>query len=260
MGNPRTYGHPPFKVAVLHGGPGAAGEMAPVARELSRLFGVLEPLQTATSLEGQVMELKTVLERSCSLPAILVGSSWGAWLGFILAAKHPSLVKKLILVGSGPFEEEYASKIPDTRLSRLSDEEKHKARVLMEAMDDPRTDDKDISFAGLGKLLSKADSYDPLALATEKLEYRYDIYQRVWRDAERLRGSGKLLALANQIECPVVAIHGDYDPHPSEGVQRPLSRVLKDFTFFLLENCGHHPWMERNAKVSFYAILRRELA
>jgi len=37
----RKYGAAPFDVAVIHGGPGAIGEMAPVARELALLFGVL---------------------------------------------------------------------------------------------------------------------------------------------------------------------------------------------------------------------------
>jgi hypothetical protein len=35
MKNLRIYGKAPFNVAVIHGGPGAVGEMAPVARELS---------------------------------------------------------------------------------------------------------------------------------------------------------------------------------------------------------------------------------
>ncbi len=61
MPNLRKYGNKPFKLAVIHGGPGAPGEMAPVARELSSIMGVLEPLQTATSLEGQVQELHNVL-------------------------------------------------------------------------------------------------------------------------------------------------------------------------------------------------------
>jgi len=51
MENVRKYGKAPFKVAVVHGGPGAAGEMAPVARELVFICGVLEPLQTASSLK-----------------------------------------------------------------------------------------------------------------------------------------------------------------------------------------------------------------
>ena len=31
MGKPRKYGASPYAVAVVHGGPGAAGEMKPVA-------------------------------------------------------------------------------------------------------------------------------------------------------------------------------------------------------------------------------------
>ena len=60
MKNLRKYGHSPYTVAVVHGGPGAPGEMAPVARELSSITGVLEPLQTKYSLEGQVQELREV--------------------------------------------------------------------------------------------------------------------------------------------------------------------------------------------------------
>jgi hypothetical protein len=54
MKNLRKYGKSPFNVAVIHGGPGAPGEMAPVARELSSGWGVLEPFQTVSFLEGQV--------------------------------------------------------------------------------------------------------------------------------------------------------------------------------------------------------------
>lgn len=43
MNNLRKYGSEPFTVAVIHGGPGAAGEMAPVAKEISAYRGVLEP-------------------------------------------------------------------------------------------------------------------------------------------------------------------------------------------------------------------------
>jgi hypothetical protein len=52
MDNLRKYGREPYTLALIHGGPGAPGEMAPVARELSRAYGVLEPLQTATTLNG----------------------------------------------------------------------------------------------------------------------------------------------------------------------------------------------------------------
>ena len=61
MKNPRKYGQPPYNIAVIHGGPGAGGEMEPVALDLSPDFGVLEPLQTMTNLDDQVDELRAVL-------------------------------------------------------------------------------------------------------------------------------------------------------------------------------------------------------
>ncbi len=79
MNNLRTYGSRPFRVAVIHGGPGAPGEMAPVAKELSSGMGVLEPLQTASSVGGQVRELRTVLKENVDLPVTLIGCSWGGW-------------------------------------------------------------------------------------------------------------------------------------------------------------------------------------
>jgi len=131
MKNLRKYGNAPFNVAVLHGGPGAPGEMAPVARELSSAKGVLEPLQTATTIEGQIGELRDVLAKNGDLPVTLIGWSWGAWLSFVFAANYPAFVRKLILIGSGPFEEKYALKIMDDRLSRLSIEEKTETLYLI---------------------------------------------------------------------------------------------------------------------------------
>ena len=68
----------------------------------------------------------------------------------------------------------------------------------------------------------------------------------------------KLLEMGKQIRCPVVAIHGDYDPHPAEGVQKPLSAFMKNFRFIMLKHCGHKPWVEREAKEQFFRILKNE--
>ena len=233
--------------------------MAPVARELSSFRGVLEPLQTAATLEGQVQELKAVLKRKGDLPVTLIGFSWGAMLSFIFTARYPSSVKKLILIGSGVYEEKYARIIMSTRLSRLSEGEKAEALSLMDTLNDPCIEDKNTPMARLGKLISKADSYDPLPHDSEILECQYDIYQSVWGQASKLRSSGKLLELGKRIQCPVVAIHGDYDPHPPEGIKDPLSSVLKDFRFILLGKCGHCPWIERGARDRFYSILKKEV-
>jgi len=65
------------------------------------------------------------------------------------------------------------------------------------------------------------------------------------------------LELGKKIRCPVIAIHGDYDPHPYEGVKTPLSHILRDFRFILLEHCGHRPWVERAARDRFYKVLKK---
>jgi pimeloyl-ACP methyl ester carboxylesterase len=259
MNNVRTYGNAPFSVAVIHGGPGAPGELAPVARELAKNHGVLEPLQTASTLDGQIVELETILKHNADLPVAVIGHSWGAMLSFIFAAQSPSLVKKLVLVSSGVFEDKYAEGITGTRLSRLTEEEANRVYSLTRALEDPNATDKNHLFAELGSLLSRADSFDPLPSESEIIECQYDIYRSVWKDAQELRSSGNLLALGNQVRCPVVAIHGDYDSHPAAGVTTPLSGVLKDYRFVLLEKCGHRPWIEAAARDRFYSILEQEL-
>jgi len=259
MKNMRIYGAAPYSIAVIHGGPGAPGQMAPVARELSRDYGVLEPLQTAATLDGQVGELHDIIEKHGNLPIVLIGSSWGAMLSYIFTARYPALVKKLIMVGSAVFDDRYAAGIQGTRLSRLDAESKREVYSLVKSLNDDTVGDKDKLMKRLGELFTKADAYDPITLDTEVIEVRFDIHEGVWRDAINLRGSGELLKMGKKIKCPVVALHGDYDPHPAEGVSQPLSKVLKDFRFIMLERCGHLPWIEREAMGRFYELVRVEL-
>lgn len=259
MNSHRIHGEPPYRVAVLHGGPGAPGEMAPVARELSVRFGVIEPLQSKTSVTGQVEELREILEEIGSLPMVLIGWSFGAWIGYIFSAMHPSRVSKLILVGSGPFREEYASNIMRTRMGRLNDQERSEVLSLNEAIGDPDEKDKDHLLMRFAEIISRADSFDPVDQESDLIEGQYDVYKGVWGEASEMRRNGSLLDLGRRIKCPVVALHGDYDPHPCEGVRDPLSEVLHNFRFTLLEKCGHKPWVERSARDEFFRILSDEI-
>ena len=156
----RKYGSKPYGVAVVHGGPGAAGEMAPVARELSRSRGVLEPLQTASTVEGQLEELASVLRENARLPVSLIGYPWGAMLGLLFAAGNPGFVKKLILVSSGVLENHYAADIMKTRLGRLTEEDRAAVLSLTGVTTGERSGDKNEAFSLLGAYMSKADSFD----------------------------------------------------------------------------------------------------
>ena len=260
MDNLKKHGAPPFAVAVVHGGPGAPGEVAAVAHELSSTAGVLEPLQTAATIDGQVQELRAIIEANASPPLTLIGFSWGSWLSCILASYHPELVKKLILVSSGPIDEKYASSIMETRLRRLHGADKKEAAYLYQALDvaAPSKSNYCDNLSRFRELISKADSFDLLPDEGEEIQLNIDTYRAVWDEACRLRSSGRLVEIVRRIKCPVAAIHGDYDPHPADGVKYPFSWAIKDFRFVLLHKCGHYPWRERNARNLFYRILKAE--
>lgn len=267
MENPRTYGAPPHTVAVLHGGPGAPGSVAAVARELSDEWGVLEPLQTRDTVQGQIEELRAVLEAAAQLPVALAGHSWGAMLGLLFTGRYPQMVRKLILVGSGVFTEEAARDIGPTRLARMSAAQRAREAELVALLDDPTRTDRDAIMAELGAISEVVDAFAPLdsmeldSLAHEDdaLPVSYEIHTYVWSEAQALRARGGFLEAARRIACPVVAIHGDYDPHPVGGIREPLAPLLRDFRFILLDRCGHTPWHERHARDDFYRILRQEL-
>jgi len=256
MRNARFYGKGPFVVAVLHGGPGAPGEVAPVARELSRDIGVIEPMQKADSIDGQVEELRSLLKKRARLPTGLIGHSWGAWLGFIFTARHPEFARKLVMIGSGPFEQRYAARISETRRSRMNKDERSEMASVLNRLEHPAARESEGLLRRLGELSDKTDQFDPLPHDDEVIEFQGEVFMKVWREAEALRASGELLELGKRVACPVVAIHGDHDPHPAEGVEGPLSKVLRDFHFILLRRCGHAPWIERQAKEEFYRVLR----
>jgi len=251
--------------------------MAPVAQQLCTVQGILEPLQTAQSLEAQVEELKGLLEEDADLPVTLIGFSWGAWLSFILAARYPDMVKRLIMVSSAPFQEKYTPKIMQTRLSRLRESEIHETdeidqvKSIFAILDGSNSSEsenenenesvKNRALARLGEIFSKTDAFDLIqSQSTEPddsiIPCRADIYQSVWKEASHLRQTGELLQLGKKILCPVTALHGDWDPHPAMGVCEPLQATVKSFEFILLERCGHRPWTEKWAKDKFYTILR----
>lgn len=253
--NLRFHGDPPYRVAVLHGGPGAAGSVAPVARELSKHFGVLEPFQTGMTIAEQINEVQEAISTHGESPVILIGHSWGAWLGYMVAAMAPAMVKKLVLISAGPFSEDYVKIMTETRWNRLTDGDREQMERLQKQLTEASDDEQRKLFSEFGRIMSRVDAYEPVLQTDDPVTFRPDIYNAVMPEAAALRSSGELLAMGHGIVCPVAVIHGDYDPHPYPGVQEPLARVFKEFQWFLLERCGHHPWEEKYARDRFYRIL-----
>jgi pimeloyl-ACP methyl ester carboxylesterase len=206
-----------------------------------------------------------VVQHNATPPVLFIGDSWGAWLSALVTAAYPDLVCRLILVGSGPVEEHDVPTIAQNRFKRLSPPEQEEYLQLVERLDRSAVAGSTLSLSRLGELSDKADSSDPIERANDTTDLDgitdpAQMYQSVWPQAAWLRATGELLRRVAMITCPVVALHGDCDPHPTEGIQQPLAAQVKDFRMIILENCGHTPWCERHAKERFYQLLEQELS
>ncbi len=253
----RAWGTPPYSVALVHGGPGAPGEMATVARELSATCGVLEPFQSATSVAGQVEELAAQLRAHANAPVVLVGFSWGVMLALLAAAAHADLVKRLVLVGSGPLDPAYAGGIAKARLARLPPEDRGEFVRLQRALEGTAPSAGDL--ARYGELCARADAVDPVYPVPQEFPPDPEIHRLVWSEAATLRASGYFVEQARLVACPIAVIHGENDPHPFEGVFEPLHAAGVSPRVHVLTACGHTPWIERRARERFFALLRQEL-
>ncbi len=253
------FGNPPYQIILVHGGPGAAGSMASLAGLLYPEFNSYAPWQTADSVEGQIEELHQQINQYGKLPVILIGHSWGAWLGWLYAARYPQEVKQLILIAPGVFEESYVKNLMPTRLGRLTQQERNLFEHLMKDFNDPDFPEKDSLMAEFGKLMRKADAFDELALPVYPVHIRYEIYRKVWQEASELRKSGELLQMGRLVQCPVIVFHGLYDSTPLEGIHEPLNEVIANLTIFPLEQCGHYPWAEKYARDEFLTLLKKVL-
>jgi len=260
----RTHGRTPFQIVVLHGGPGAWGEMAPVADNLSDIYGVIEPFFLEATLEGQLLELKQIIDSNKLEKVVLIGFSWGAWLGYLFAAKFPELVKKLIMIGSGPYEHQFYLELIETRNNRMDHEQKELYSEILNNLQDANVTNKDFYISQLGALCGNIDQYDDIEAEKSFASPHFDLdrsthFQQALNEVIGMRKSGDLLKEAEKIKCPVVAIHGDYDPHPANGVKIPLEKRIVDFQFILLEKCGHKPWTERYARSKFFQLINSAL-
>lgn len=240
---------------MIHGGPGDIGGMQPVAKRLGEICGVMEPIQSQYSIIALVMELRRQLGLYVKEPITLIGHSWGAWLSLLAASCYPFLVRKVVLVGCPPLEENYGGHIHERRMKRLSGEEQERFVWYMSHMSAISQE----GWEDLRQLMIKADHYAQKPDAQSYAGMDGVMYERVWQEAIKMRRSGDLMRYIQSVSCPIHIIHGDYDPHPLEGIINPLDRLCIPYRMHILQKCGHAPFDEQFAEERFYQILEQIL-
>jgi pimeloyl-ACP methyl ester carboxylesterase len=141
------------------------------------------------------------------------------------------------------------------RLNRLSDSEKKRFSSLTEIL---QNKDHQKNMADLLELFRKTDAYEPVSVRENK-SFSLELRNLIWNEAKNLRKKGQLLDYVDNITCPITVIHRKYDPHPLEGVIKPLEEKGRVFKLIVLEKCGHTPWIEKYANKDFYTAVKREI-
>jgi pimeloyl-ACP methyl ester carboxylesterase len=248
-------------VAVLHGGPGAPGSVASLARALSTDFRVLEPLQRRSggaplSVDLHVADLAAVLPE----PVALVGWSWGAMLGLSFAARHPSRVSALALVGCGTYDPDSRARYREAMARRMGERGRARVEALRREID-AATDpvERDRLFAQWADLATSAQAFDPLPDPEPPLPFDPVGHEETWRDAVRLQDEGIEPAAFAAIRCPVLMLHGEDDPHPGPSTRDVLRRLVPHLEYVSFPRCGHSPWLERHGREPFLRALREWL-
>jgi len=177
--------------------------------------------------EGIARALATGLREICGpgIPVDLCGFSFGGVAFAHVAAYHPDVARRLIIVGCGGLDTPHGP--PD--LKRVSGTRGEERRAVLK-------------HNLLGLMLHDEESADELAihmlLPTAKAA-RLQVPGLVMPD--------RLKAVLPQIRCPVDAIWGEFDrPHPDPSVQEAVIRGIQPgCDFRVVEGAGHWAMYER---------------
>jgi pimeloyl-ACP methyl ester carboxylesterase len=252
----REHGGGPVTVIAIHGGPAAAGDLAPLARRLGERWRALEPYQRGSGGEPltvatHVQDLDDVIRDRCAGEApILVGHSWGAMLALAYAAAHPFTPRGVVLIGCGTFSEEATAEFR-TRYQARRTAADDAAIAALERVDT----DPDRRLAALGQIATRVYGFDLEDAGPELGSIDATAHAETWADMMRLQREGVYPAAFGAIRCPVLMLHGEADPHPGRLTCDDLRVHVGHLQYRELPRCGHSPWLERDAKDQFFRTL-----
>jgi 2-hydroxy-6-oxonona-2,4-dienedioate hydrolase len=173
-------------------------------------------------------------------PVDIVGFSFGGLCGGLLAAAHPEVVQRLVLVGAPGF---------GLREKRLT-------LVAWQHLDDPhaRANAHRRNLATL--MLHRPEAVDALAVAVQAANVPHDRMRR-----RKLAMTDILLRNLPAIDCPVDAIYGEEDALYSGGMLDALEPLLRSAPQFgrLVRIPGAGHWVQFEAAAAFHEALLQVL-
>ncbi|HEU4395585.1 MAG TPA: alpha/beta hydrolase, partial [Planctomycetota bacterium] len=214
----RARGRSGPAVVLVHGGPGAPGEMGPLARALEDRFRVLEPFQredgdAPITVARHVEDLREVVASlgSDARPAV-VGHSWGAMLALAFGAAHPDAASRIALIGCGTFDPGSRARFRE-EIARRGGPDLPRRTAEADAIENA-----DARLRARAAALEPLYFVDPISTDTGLDHVSERAHRESWEDMLRLQAEGVYPAAFATIVRPVLMLHGADDPHPGPAI------------------------------------------
>ena len=171
---------------VLHGGPAAVGDVAPLAAGLSRSFRAVEPWQRGSggvplTVACHVADLhELAAELGHDSPLAIVGHSWGAMLALCYAAEYPENVGPIVLVGCGTFDQAARNRMRATIDARTDANLRSGLRRL--STEFTESTDRFMQTFKLTRHLYDFDPIDPYPDQDENGPFDLAAHEETWND------------------------------------------------------------------------------
>ncbi|MFC2133676.1 alpha/beta fold hydrolase [Bacteroidota bacterium] len=260
-------------LVIVHGGPGLGYEyLLPsflnLADEFRLIFydqrgcGQSAPFTDADSnfsFNTFIEDLEGIRKEFGIEKMNLIGQSFGALIALNYVLRYTDNVKSLLLLEPAPGSSEHLPRIGKTINERLSPEEKEELNIIIQSED--FSDFNPSSFKKFMNLRLKTYYYDKTKFNPEKLNYfTRDRVEKFFTSAAYLQPFLINFDFYNEsvnIKVPVLIIHGEYDPIPTDAINR-LHESLQNSEYHLIEECGHFVHIEKPDK--YFSLIKTFLS
>jgi len=173
-------------------------------------------------------------------------------LALVFASRYPNRVSAVVLIGCGTFDERARARLQETLEQRTTPE----LRAQLAGIE-ARFPDEAQRFLEAHRLSDAIYTFSRAVDADATIEH-FDTQGHLesWSDMLRLQASGAVPAGFASIDCPVLMLHGTYDPHPGAMIRDTLKTYLPQLEYHEFEKCGHSPWVEEHARDRFLTTAR----
>jgi len=244
-------------LVLLSGGPGATvrylltlGELLPKTHRLIYLEQrgtdrslIPAPSRTNINMNEAIDDLEALRQHLQVERLVLAGHSYGGMLAMAFAAKYPTRVARLILIGSGGPTMRFATYFGANISARLRYEEREEQRWWEAEVAAGRVS-KQEGASKVQSVATPAYFYDRAkGLVFIRSEKPGDINvvtnELIQQDFEQYDVREGL----SRLDAPVLVIHGHQDPI-GDLTAEEIRASIRNVTVQYINRCGHFPWLE----------------